>query len=78
VFHNADPARIVGTWSHKPSTHNEFVAMFTNFSPVELFDENGEPTGLYLGPGVIPIPPALWLFGSGLLGLTGIAGKKAA
>jgi hypothetical protein len=26
----------------------------------------------------IPIPPALWLFGSGLLGLVGVARKKAA
>ena len=26
----------------------------------------------------VPIPPALWLFGSGLLGLIGIARKKAA
>ena len=26
----------------------------------------------------VPIPPALWLFGSGLLGLVGIARKKAA
>ena len=77
VLHNEDPARIVGTWSQKPSTHNEFVAMFTNFSPVELFDENGNATGFSLGPGqVIPIPPALWLFGSGLLGLVGIARRR--
>ena len=27
---------------------------------------------------VVPIPPAVWLFGSGLLGLIGIARKKAA
>ena len=27
---------------------------------------------------VVPIPPALWLFGSGLLGLVGIARKKPA
>ena len=28
--------------------------------------------------GAVPIPPALWLFGSGLLGLIGIARRKAA
>ena len=79
ALHNTDPARIVGTWSHKPSTHNEFVAMFTNFSPVALYDEDGISTGFFLGPGqVIPIPPALWLFGTGLLGLIGIARKNAA
>jgi hypothetical protein len=27
---------------------------------------------------VVPLPPALWLFGSGLLGLVGIARRKAA
>jgi hypothetical protein len=26
---------------------------------------------------IVPIPPALWLFGSGLLGLIGIARKKS-
>jgi len=29
-------------------------------------------------PAVIPIPPAVWLFGSGLLGLVGIARRKKA
>jgi len=77
-LHNSTPARIVGTWSRKPSTHNEFVAMFTNFSPVDLFDENGDSTGFFLGPGqqVIPLPAAVWLFGSGLLGLIGIARRR--
>ena len=26
---------------------------------------------------VVPVPPAVWLFGSGLLGLVGIARRKA-
>ena len=78
-LHNETAMHIVGTWPQKPSTHNEFVAMFTNFSPVELFDENGNATGVSLGPGqVIPIPPALYLFGSGLLGLIGMARRKKA
>ena len=38
--------------------------------------------GIYVGPNLlvesVPIPPALWLFGSGLLGLVGVARKKAA
>jgi hypothetical protein len=29
-------------------------------------------------PAAVPIPPALWLFGSGLLGLIGIARRKKA
>jgi hypothetical protein len=31
----------------------------------------------YVTTSVVPIPPALWLFGSGLLGLIGVARKKA-
>ena len=31
-----------------------------------------------LGPVVVPIPAAIWLFGSGLLGLVGFARRKAA
>jgi len=33
---------------------------------------------IYFTKAVIPIPPALWLFGTGMLGLIGIARKKAA
>jgi len=33
---------------------------------------------MHLQPTVVPIPAAAWLFGSGLLGLIGIARKKAA
>ena len=41
---------------------------------------------IYFGPGdgtgvstsLVPIPPALWLFGSGLLGLFGVARRRAA
>ena len=34
--------------------------------------------GLNLAPTQVPIPPAFWLFGSGLLGLIGIARRKKA
>lgn len=52
-------------------------------------DANGQPAGPWYGlPGapengdqlvvrsVVPIPSALWLFGSGLLGLIGVARRK--
>ena len=39
---------------------------------------NGLDITRYLSLGGVVPPPALWLFGSGLLGLIGIAGKKAA
>jgi len=32
--------------------------------------------GLVFVPSSVPIPPALWLFGSGLLGLVGLARRK--
>jgi hypothetical protein len=34
--------------------------------------------GLNLAPTTVPIPPAVWLFGSGLLGLIGVARRKKA
>lgn len=33
--------------------------------------------GFNFGISAVPVPPALWLFGSGLMGLVGIARKKA-
>lgn len=35
-------------------------------------------TGVYVAPAAIPVPAAAWLFGSGLLGLVGIARRKKA
>lgn len=37
----------------------------------------GAATSHVTGYGVVPVPPAVWLFGSGLLGLAGIARRKA-
>jgi len=34
--------------------------------------------GYLIRPSAVPLPPALWLFGSGLLGLIGVARMKAA
>jgi hypothetical protein len=33
-------------------------------------------TEIQISASAVPIPPALWLFGSGLLGLIGMARKK--
>ena len=51
---------------------NDDVTPFTlsTASGAALFDE--------LAPSEVPIPPAFWLFGSGLLGLVGIARRKKA
>jgi len=39
------------------------------------FDPSGNLCGIPLGP--VPVPAAVWLFGSGLLGLIGVARRKA-
>lgn len=33
-------------------------------------------TGYFGGPAPVPVPPAVWLFGSGLVGLVGIARRR--
>jgi hypothetical protein len=42
-----------------------------------LGDKSYALNGLgFLMPAAVPIPPSVWLFGSGLLGLIGIARRK--
>ena len=48
------------------------VAFFGDATPVF----NGAST--VINPSAIPVPAAVWLFGSGLLGLVGVARRKAA
>ena len=38
---------------------------------------NGDDSA-WVGAGVIPVPAAVWLFGSGLIGLVGVARRKKA
>jgi hypothetical protein len=55
---------------------------------VELIDPNGVPTGFLLGStnlsvsfdgaAVIPVPAAVWLFGTALIGLVGFGKRKTA
>ena len=53
------------------------TSSFTSFSLVKTSTDDGFGVDrIFLSQ--VPIPPALWLFGSGLLGLIGIARKKAA
>lgn len=56
-------APIVGGWDMK--SNNTF------FGSAEVLE------GLFLAePSPVPLPPAVWLFGAGLLGLVGVARKK--
>lgn len=47
------------------------------FNPAQAFIEKKE-VGLSVGTTIIPVPAAVWLFGSGLLGLIVVARKKSA
>lgn len=49
----------------------QFTCTFDNDFKCGVYD-------IQFGTSVIPIPPAVWLFVSGLLGLVGIAGRKKA
>ena len=49
-----------------------------SFSDVDLGDELGDPIGVFMENGsvnVVPVPAAIWLFGSGLIGLAGVRRK---
>lgn len=48
-----------------------FVAHVAN-----LVSSSGTLTGFIGGPAPVPVPAALWLFGSGLVGLVGIARRR--
>ena len=58
----------------------------TGFLTSRHWDQNGDiDDGYYMTFGIdgvslspVPLPPALWLFGSGLLGLIGIARRRKA
>jgi len=67
-------------WNSTTST----FAFVTNFSTIiagnsyniSFGDVTGQVLGVDLAP-VVPVPAAVWLFGSGLIGLVGIARRKA-
>jgi hypothetical protein len=51
----------------------------TNFTATKtIFNGEDFTRALFQAVTPVPIPPALWLFGSGLLGLVGIAKRKKA
>ena len=67
-------------WDSSSSTFT-FVTDFTaivagNSYAIEFGSVTGEVYGVDLAP--IPVPAAVWLFGSGLIGLVGVARRKKA
>jgi hypothetical protein len=45
-------------------------------SPISLTDPNPTPSNWVTGPSPVPVPAAVWLFGTGLIGLIGFARRK--
>jgi hypothetical protein len=72
-------------WVEPGVNANEY---FVSFQWSHLITEPEDPSGAFFGQNtiwilegtatVIPLPPALYLFGTGLLGLVGMARRKAA
>ena len=69
-------------------THEEQIPFFTPFNIDEpLLEGHYDIRAKYLGPGIteytyaievspVPLPAAIWLYGSGLIGLIGVARRK--
>lgn len=54
----------------------QFSGTYTSISWDVDVDENFHGIQIGIGSSVVPIPAAVWLFGSGLIGLIGIARRK--
>ena len=54
-----------------------FVEIAPGSNIYEITFSNGVVTSIDAVPTVIPVPAAVWLFGSGLLGLVGVARRRA-
>ena len=77
-----------GNTGGNPMADGPFAAMSANFDVVDLvatgFDANAtiapfcdfDPSGALCAVPEIPVPAAVWLFGSGLLGLVGVARRR--
>ena len=71
-----------------PTVASEFWEMFPNpdFETVSIFAPVGfelqsimiETLSTAIPPSAVPVPPAVWLFGSGVMGLLGVARRKRA
>ena len=74
-----NPGMSLGRPDHVPPVNPPFDTPGRAYAPVipDVVPDYTFP-GSNFGQMVIPIPPALWLFGSGLLGLVGMARRKKA
>ena len=77
-----------GNIGGNPMADGPFPAMSANFDVISLtatgFDATAsiapfcdfDPSGNLCAPPAVPVPAAVWLFGSGLLGLVGVARRR--
>ena len=56
----------------------QFTGTYTSISWDVDVNENFHGIQIGIGSSVVPLPPAVWLFGSGLIGLIGITRRKKA
>lgn len=67
----ADPNEIVGITIGANST-----ALNTSFVTLQTADAGQRFGGLAIAPSAVPVPASAWLFGSGLLSMLGLAGRR--
>lgn len=85
-FHMVDADGSAWTSTDLPVSINILDFESTSFAFIGVASREGVDRGIFQMNGyitdvvttVIPVPPALWLFGSGLLGMIGIARRKKA
>ena len=80
-YGNGDPTYVdayVGQWLQNPNQFNNLGFAATDVSYTLDTGSNDYSTWAVWEVSEVPIPAAVWLFGSGLIGLIGIARRKKA
>ncbi len=72
---NISVAYTMGAWYYSPNSANFYIDV--NYESWQFKTDVAPHTGSFLvQQSAVPVPAAVWLFGSGLIGLLGMARKK--